>query len=204
MVAKKLGFFRKILSSVGKRILWWRQPKLVGLFFSLAYLEDVKMMMELNDGNLESALDDFYQIGKLAGHDITYEFLDVGKYVFSKSLEDLPRIISTAYYVMTGQKFSSCTYFPPLSQTPAKVVFTLESCFFCAGMKREESITVNKDTLGCQTWGAVMVGIIEAAVETIEEYVGNQIRIKVEETKCIMRGDPYAEFTISLYPESSD
>jgi hypothetical protein len=200
VVAKKLGFIRKLFAKIGKHYLWAKQPKLVGLFLSLTYLEDVKMLMDLTDGTLESALDDFFKLGKIAGHDITYEFLDVGKYVFSQSLEDLPIIIATAYYVMTGQKFSSCKFYPANGQEPAKVVFTLDRCLFCGGLKKETSIVVNKETVGKQTWGAVISGIVEAAVETIEEYVGNQIQVEVQETKCIMQGDPYAEFTIKLYP----
>ncbi len=201
MVAEKLGFFRKLLSKVGKHYLWWKQPKLVGLFLSLTYLEDVKMLMELTDGSLESALNEFFKLGKIAGHDITFEFLDVGKWVFSKSLKDLPTIIETAYYVMTGQRFSSCNFYPAEGDLPDRVIFTLDQCLFCGGLKKEDSIIVNNETTGKQTWGAVISGIVEAAVETIEEYVGNKLVVKVHETKCIMRGDPYAEFTISLYPD---
>ncbi len=201
MVAKKLGFFRKILSKIGKHYLWWKQPKLVGLFLSLTYLEDVKMLMQLTDGTLEDALQDFFELGKVAGHDITYEFLDVGKYVFSQNLEDLPKIIETAYYVMTGQKFSSCKYLPADQDHPIRVVFTLDRCLFCGGLKKETTILVNEESMGKQTWGAVISGIVEAAVETIEEYVGNNLEVEVRETKCIMKGDPYAEFTIKLYPQ---
>ena len=199
MVAQKLGFFRKLLAKIGKRFLWWKQPKLVGLFLSLTYLEDVKMMMQLSDGTLETALDDFYRVGKIAGHDITFEFLDLGKYVFSRSLEDLPTIISTAYYVMTGQNFTTCKFHPATVQDPAKVVFTIDRCLFCGGLKKETSIDVNKETVGKQTWGSVVSGIVEAAVEVIEEYVGNNLDVKVKETKCIMNGDPYAEFTVYLH-----
>ncbi|NVM54904.1 MAG: hypothetical protein HWN66_14465 [Candidatus Helarchaeota archaeon] len=200
MVAKKLGFFRKLLAKIGKHYLWRKQPKLVGLFLSLTYLEDVKMLMDLTDGTLESALEEFYKLGKIAGHDITYEFLDIGKYVFSQSIEDVPTILGTAYYVMTGQKFSSCKFFPADALNPTKIVFTLDQCLFCGGLKKETSIMVNSETLGRQTWGAVIVGIVEAALETIEEYVGNTLKVEVKETKCIMKGDSYAEFTINLYP----
>lgn len=205
MVPEKLNWFRKFLSKVGKRLLWSRQPKENGLFFSLTYLEDIKMLMDLvHDGSLETALKEFHRLGRLAGHDITYEFLDVGKYVFSKSLEDLPKIIETSYYVMTGQKFSSCKYLPKDEKNPARVIFTLDRCMFCGGMKKEKSIEVNKETMGTYTWGEVMSGIVEAAVETIEDYVGNTLKIEVNETKCIMKGDPYAEFTIVLSPKQSE
>lgn len=157
------------------------------------------MLMDLTDGTLERALEEFYNLGKIAGHDITYEFLDIGKYVFSRNLADLPTILATSYYVMTGQKLSNCKFYPANHQNPAKVVFTLDRCLFCGGLKKETSFEVNKQTLGKQTWGSVVVGIIEAAVETIEEYVGNTLDIKVEETKCIMNGDSYAEFTVFLY-----
>ncbi len=202
MVAQKLGFLRKLLAKIGKHYLWRKQPKLVGLFLSLTYLEDVKMLMDLTDGTIEDALEEFYKLGKIAGHDITFEFLEIGKYVFSKSLEDLPAIISTAYYVMTGQSFTTCNYYPASDQEPAKVVLTLDRCLFCGGLKKETSIEVSKETTGKQTWGSVVVGILEAAVETIEEFVGNNLNIKVQETKCIMNGDPYAEFTIYIHPRA--
>ncbi|MHA1378257.1 MAG: hypothetical protein ACTSRG_07730 [Candidatus Helarchaeota archaeon] len=204
MVAKKLGWFQKLLSKIGKKILWRRQPKLSGLFFSLTYLEDVKMLMDLTDGTLETALAEFHNLGRLAGHDITYEFLDVGKYVFSKSIEDLPTIMETAFYVMTGQVFTSKKFIPAADDNPAMVIFTLDRCLFCGGLKKEKSIEVNKETMGSQTWGSVISGVVEAAAETIEEYVGNPFNIKVEETKCIMKGDPYAEFTVKLYPKESE
>ncbi len=203
MVPDKLNWFRRILSRIGKKLFWSRQPKESGLMFALTYLEDVKMLMDLTDGTLETALQEFHRLGKLAGHDITYEFLDVGKYVFSKSVEDLPTIIQTSYYVMTGQEFTSCKYYPPDDQGPARVVFTLDRCLFCGGMKKEKSIEVNRDTMGKYTWGEVMSGVVEAAIETIEEFVGNNIKVEVQETKCIMKGDPYAEFTAFLHPKES-
>ncbi|MFX0133516.1 MAG: hypothetical protein ACFFDN_07730 [Candidatus Hodarchaeota archaeon] len=203
MVPDKLSWFRRLLSKIGKRFLWSRQPKESGLMFTLTYLEDVKLMMEMTDGTLETALAEFHKLGKLAGHDLTYEFLDIGKYVFSKSLEDLAIIIETSYYVMTGQRFSSCKYLPPDDGNPARVIFTLDRCMFCGSLKEDKSIEVNKETMGNQTWGSVMAGAVEAAVETIEEYVGNKLKVEVRETKCIMAGDLYAEFTIYLYPEES-
>lgn len=207
---KKLNFFRKFLAKLGGKLFWWTQKKMIGLFMAFTYLEDVRMLIDLYDGDMKQALATFYQIGRFVGHDMVYEFVDIGKMIFSQSLEDLTYIMNASWSMMTGETFDSIVYFPPTAENPyPTIVMRPKRCIFCSGLKKDDSLEVTKETMGTNedphlTWGAIVSGIVASAVEAIEEYVGNPYKCDVVETKCIMKGDVYPEYTAWLYKEEKE
>ena len=197
--------FHKFLAGLGKRWFWWRQPKINGLFMCMSFLEDLRVLFELNDNNLETALKDFHDIGKIAGHDLLYEMLDVGKMIFSKSLEDVPLFLKVAWYVLMGENLDDkmIQYVPKDSEGNEydMAIITFDECLFCAGLETEKELKINKETMGQQTYGSVVSGVFEAAIQTIMDYVENDYVVKVKETKCIMKGDIQPEFTMWFIPK---
>jgi len=197
--------FQKFLAGLGKRFFWWRQPKVNGLFMCLSFLEDLRVLVDLNDGNLEKALQDFRDIGSIAGHDLLYEMLDVGKMIFSKSLEDMPLFIRVSWYVLMGEDLpeKNIKYFPKGTENNEydMCVFTFDQCLFCAGLHEEKELVINAETVGEQSYGSVVAGVLEAAIQTIMDYVENDYIVKAKETKCIMKGDLHPEYTMWFIPK---
>ena len=103
MVKEKLGIFGRLLAKIGKHFYWWRARKMNGILMSLDFLECMRIIIEYHDNNLPAALATFKELGHSAGQSVVYEFLDAGKRIFSKSLEDYPTILAAAYYI-SGQK----------------------------------------------------------------------------------------------------
>jgi len=114
------------------------------------------------------------------------------KRIFSRSLEDFPIIIESSFYIFLGQHISGARFVPAKQNQPVAVVWNIDKCVFCAGLKQDKSIVVNKETMDWEntkmTWGSVVCGIMESAMQAIVDYVSLPYSIKVEETKCIMKG----------------
>ncbi|MHA1798402.1 MAG: hypothetical protein ACTSVY_08125 [Candidatus Helarchaeota archaeon] len=195
--------FHKFLAGIGKRFFWWKQPKINGLFMCMSFLEDLRVLVDIN-GSLEKALEDFREIGKIAGHDLLYEMLDVGKMIFSKSLEDVPLFLRVSWYVLMGENLEEkyIRYIPKGAEGNEydMAIISFEQCLFCAGLDSEKELIINKETMGSQTYGSVVAGVLEAAIQTIMDYVENDYVVKVQETKCIMKGDLHPEYTLWFVP----
>lgn len=199
MPKEKLGVFGKLLAKIGKHYYWWKARKMNGLLMSLDFLECMRIIYEYHDNNLPATLQTFKELGYNAGQQIVYEFLDAGKRIFSKQLEDFPVILESAWYIFMGDHIAGATLLPATGTQPQRLVWRVEKCVFCAGLKGDESIVVNKETMEWDktklTWGSVVCGVMESALQSILDYVELPYRLTVEETGCIMKGDPYSEYT---------
>ena len=206
MPREKLGFFGQLLAKIGKHYYWWRARKMNGLVMSLDFLECVRIIYEYHDENLPKTLKTFKELGLEAGQSVIYEFLDAGKRIFSKRLEDFPVIIESAFYIFMGYHILDAKFIPADKQDhPAQLVWHIDKCVFCAGLKQDNSIIVNKETTDWEntrlTWGSVVCGIMESAMQAILDYVELPYRVEVEETKCIMKGDRLSEYTAYFLPK---
>lgn len=207
MPRKKLGFFGKLLAKIGKHYYWWRARKMNGLLMSLNYLECVRITYEYHDNNLPAALQTFKELGRSAGESVIYEFLDAGKRIFSKNLDDLPIILESAWYIFMGDHISGAKIVPasPSEDLPQRMIWRVKNCVFCAGLKEDDSIIVNKETMDWVhtrlTWGSVVSGVMESALQAILDYVELPYAIAVEESGCIMKGDPFSEYTAYFWPK---
>ncbi|NVM28170.1 MAG: hypothetical protein HWN65_04950 [Candidatus Helarchaeota archaeon] len=205
MPKEKLGFFGKLLAKIGKHYYWWRARKMNALMMSINFLECVRIIYEdIHDHNLPAALEAFKELGRNAGQQVIYEFLDAGKRIFSKRLEDFPVILEAAWYIFMGDHISGAQLLPATYDLPQRLVWRVEKCVFCAGLKQDDSIVVNKETMDWDntrlTWGSVVCGVMESALQAILDYVELPYDIAVEETGCIMKGDPYSEYTAYFWP----
>ncbi|MHA1649313.1 MAG: hypothetical protein ACTSYB_03885 [Candidatus Helarchaeota archaeon] len=205
MVREKLGIMGKLLAKIGKHYYWWRARKMCGLIMSLDFLECMRIIYEYHDNNLPAALQTFKEIGHSAGQSIVYEFLDAGKHIFSKRLEDFPTILEAAWYIFMGDHITGAELRPAKGDLPIRLVWRVEKCVFCAGLKQDDSFIVNKETMDWEntrlTWGSVVCGVMESAMQTVVDYVELPYTLTCEETGCIMKGDPYSEYTIYFWPK---
>jgi hypothetical protein len=206
MPREKLGFFGQLLAKIGKHYYWWRARKMNGLMMSLDFLECVRIIYEYHDNDLPKTLKTFKELGRNAGQSVIYEFLDAGKRIFSRRLEDFPVILDAAWYIFMGDHISDAKFIPAEKlDEPKRLVWYINKCVFCAGLKQDNSIIVNEETMDWEntklTWGSVVCGIMESAMQAILDYVELPYNIKVEETKCIMKGDRLSEYTASFLPK---
>lgn len=175
------------------------------LFLNIVILEYIRLLKEsLYDGNLEDALESFYQIGKVAGDDLILENLNTLKLILSKDIRDSTLMIRVASYLAFGEDIPerSIHFIPKGTDGDEydRITWSYEQCIFCAGLEKENELVINKKTMGKQTWGCQVAGIFEAITHTIQEYIGNKYKIKCKETKCLMKGDAYNEYTMWFIP----
>ena len=197
--------FKDILGGFGKRIVRGTQKKMNTLFLSVIILEYTRILVEyLYDGELETALEDFYNTGKTTGEGIMDEHLYAARYILSKSLEETPRMAKIFWYIAMGEDVPNRNIrFVPKGTEGNEydmLTWTFEKCIFCATSTEEKDIIINKKTMGNQTWGCQCAGIFESIMQAVQDYVGNNYEIKVKETKCLMRGDSKNEYIMLFIP----
>ena len=51
------------------------------------------------------------------------------------------------------------------------------------------------------TWGSTVCGVMATSLQSILDYVELPYDSAVEETGCIMKGDPFSEYTAYFWPK---
>lgn len=197
--------FKYILGGLGKRFVRRTEKKMNTLFLSIIILEYTRILVEfLFDGDLEAALKDFHNTGKITGKDVIDEYLDTAKYILSKPLEETPRMAKVFWYIAMGEDVPSknMRFVPKGSEGNDydMLIWSFDQCVFCATATDEKDLIINKETLGNQMWGNQCAGIFESMMQTVQDYVGNNYEVKVKETKCFLKGDTKNEFQMSFIP----
>ncbi len=199
MVKEKLGFADRMIAKVGKHWLWWRARKTNGLLLNLAIREVVKGLVKIYQ-DLPNALYQFQQMGLRAGNDLMFEWLDTVKRMLAKNLEDLTVVIEAAWYSFLGQHISEITYYA--EPGPPHIIWTTEKCILCGGLQYDSTLRVDETTMGPDwNYGDFASGVFQAAVQMLIDYMELPYSAAVKETKCILRGDQYPEFTAWFSPK---
>ncbi len=199
MVREKLGFKERMMAKVGKHWLWWRAKKANGLLLNLAIREVARGLVHIY-GDLPNALQAFYEMGIRAGNDLMFEWLDTVKRLLAKNIKDLTVVVEAAWYSFLGQHISEITYHA--LPEPEHIIWTTEKCILCGGLKNDDTFIIDETTLGPNlNWGDFASGVFQAALQSIVDYLELPNTVYVKETKCILRGDQYPEFTAWFYPK---
>jgi hypothetical protein len=198
-VKEKLGFADRMIAKIGKHWLWWRARKTNGLILNLAIRETLRGLIDIY-GDIPTALEQFYQMGVRAGNDLMFEWLDTVKRLIAKNVPDLTVVVEAAWYSFLGQNISEITYHA--EPEPEHIIWTTEKCILCGGMKHDESLVINEQTLGEKlNYGDFASGVFQAALQSLVDYLELNKIVYVKETKCILRGDQYPEFIAWFYPK---
>ncbi|TFG05411.1 MAG: hypothetical protein EU536_02265 [Promethearchaeota archaeon] len=202
MVKEKLGFADRMIAKIGKHWLWWRAKKSNGLLLNLAIRETLRSLMDIYDADLPTALQAFYEMGIRAGNDLMFEWLDTVKRLLAKNIKDLVVVIESAWYSFLGQEISEITHYERSEDIPECIVWTTDKCILCGGMKNDESLLINENTLGPNlNYGDFASGVFQAALQMLVDYLELPYTVYIKETRCILRGDQYPEFTAWFYPK---
>lgn len=196
-----MGFLEKFLGSIGKYLYWWRAKKANKLLFHLGFIYSVYELYKLTN-DFEKTMSIMNEMGLEAGKDIVYESMELAKPVLSKSIKDLEVILKSSWYAFLGkQKIDYFEYIPPNDMGIEKIIWRCNKCMLCSGIE-SDSILEDKLSEMDGSYGGLMAGIFESFFGSIMEYAGRSFDIKVDETKCMARGDPYQEFTAIFIPKT--
>ncbi|MFX1299043.1 MAG: hypothetical protein ACFFD2_29815 [Promethearchaeota archaeon] len=201
MPIKKIGFFRKLLGKIGKHYYWWRAKKLSNLIMAGDYLAMMIALTEFHDGDFQKALETGLEMGKAIGKKVLYEFIDAGKRLFSENLKDYAFLLEVAFYINLGENFKDIEFIPADFKNPAKIVCRLEHCPFCFGVEEDEDLKIDEENFKDLNWGVFVAGCFESAFNGILEYVEADYFCIARETKCLLKGDPFPEYTLYFYPK---
>jgi len=205
MPPEKLGFFRKSLAKLGKRV-YWKVSKKMNLFMlsSMAY-GVTKKYEEIFKGDTGMAVDTFTEQFVNGANSIMYELLPQMNFFFSKSLEDVAFLADVAMFVILGskwKKFFGQPIFVPAEKSEEgvpKLIIRFVRCVLCTGLKPGKDIDQSK--LRKNTYGELLARALVSLMQLIQDYVGNEYTLEVKETKCRLRGDSYGEGVVYFYPK---
>jgi len=205
MPPEKLGFFRKLIAGLGKR-LYWRISKKMNLFMlsSMAY-GVTKKYEEIFEGDTGMAIDTFTEQFVNGANSIMYELLPRMKFFFSKSLEDVEFLSDVAMYVILGakwKKFFGQPIFIPAEKAEdhiPKLIIRFVRCVLCTGLRPGKDIDQAK--LRKNSYGELLSRALVSLMQLIQDYVGNEYTLEVKETKCQLRGDSYGEGIVYYLPK---
>ncbi|MHA1230124.1 MAG: hypothetical protein ACTSRP_05430 [Candidatus Helarchaeota archaeon] len=200
---EKLGFIEKLLGSIGKIYMWFKAKKCNKLLAHLGHLYSVYELAKLT-GSYEKALEIMKLAGIEAGNDIVLESIDLAKPVLSKSIEDIKVILNSSWYAFLGkEKIDYFEYVPPDENGVEKIIWRCNKCMLCSGI--DEDIFIKDDLEKIESsLASLLLGIFESFFGIIMEYAGRSFDIKVYETKCMAKGDPYQEITAVFTPKKSE
>ena len=203
---KKLGIVRKVLAKVGKHIMWTFSKKLNRLFLTGCWKSVMLKFSELNENDAKKASKIWFEIGKAAGDSLMYAWLDRGKMIFSKKLEDMKVVVETAWYSFLGDHTDDIRYYEAGDgyEVP-RIVWRFWKCWMCSGVFKDEDLKhLDLENLHEYGYGAAAAGIFETALQMVQDYVDNPYSVVCRETKCFCRGDDYQEFTAYFYPKQEE
>ncbi|MBD3230891.1 MAG: hypothetical protein GF329_22120 [Candidatus Lokiarchaeota archaeon] len=212
MVKERVGLLFKLFAHIGKRLYYKKQSKLNFLLLICIVKAVVKEYTRLNNGDIEEALKILGDTVKRETAVVVLDLIDkpvlLGikmAIMLSKDIRDIPFDLKLAFWSILGKRASKVFEDPVLilaedaEDNIAKIKIGMKICPFCPEDLSETDIT--PEDLGDEDFAIVMTALGEAAVQNIEDYVGNSYNIICRETKCRLKGDEKGELTIYFYPK---
>jgi hypothetical protein len=206
---QKLSWFRKLLIGLGKRIYYRKTEKVSVLGVNLMLREVLRQYTEVSTGNLSDALKEFSsQVAITADEVISqliHEPLMMGvsmSYALSRDIKDGPFTIAALIYGMIGSDFKKTFSYPQLilneDGTGSFIIRTRgRSCILCSGVT-----DVRAEDLGDRDYGDILSTLFGTIIRQAWNYLESPYElIQAKETRCLLRGDPYGEITISFKPK---
>ena len=206
MPRKKIGWFRKKLGNVGKKLMRWRYRKMDLYLLSLMELVVLQKYAEIL-GDQGSAFDEFTNQFTQGAYDIFYSVMDLVKIFFSKDLQDLLYVWDLAMYLILGKEhreYFDVPKFIPAEETEEgvpKIVARIKKCVVCASVKEGD---IKLDELGHRGYAEILGNALTALVQMVQDSVENDYKVVLKETRCFLRGDNYGEQTLFFYPKEEE
>ncbi|NVM53824.1 MAG: hypothetical protein HWN66_08995 [Candidatus Helarchaeota archaeon] len=203
----KLGFFRKLLIGLGKRIYYRKSEKVNVLGVNLMLRAVIRHYTELL-GNLSDALQEFQaQVTVTADEVITsliHEPLMMGismSFALSRFIPDGPFTIQALIYGMIGKDYKKTFEKVILEWNEDKsgkfIIRTKgPACILCSGVR-----DIKMEDLGESEYGNILSTLFGTIIRQAWSYLETPYElVEAKETKCLLRGDPYGEIIVSFKP----
>lgn len=207
MPVEKLGWFRKKVAGLGKRIYFWKLRKINLYSVNSMVRQLVRLYGDINNGNFAQGIRDFAAQIEDGSKDLISEMVDepilLGmsmNSVLSKSVDDIAFTSALIFWSILGKDYKEMWSDPELvleDDGSAVMKLRQKRCLFCA----EES-NITREMLGETMPGEILASMFKGILQVLQDYVGNEYDVTAKETKCFMRGDPYGEVTVWLKPKT--
>ena len=214
MVKDKVSWLFKVFGPIGKRLYYHKQSKLNFFLLTCIVKATINEYKRLNNGDLEKALKVLGDTVKRETAVVVLDLIDkpvlLGikmAIMLSTDIRDIPFDLNLAFWAILGKGAKEVFEDPVLilaedaEDNIAKIKIGVKNCPFCIG---ELTGNITLDDLGDEDYGIVITALGEAAVQNIEDYVGNSYNIVCRETKCRLKGDEQGELTIYFYPKEEE
>lgn len=206
MAGKKLGFFKKFIGNVGRRLYFRTSKKFRLGTLNLLYRALVEYLAEINDNNIQSAIKVLEeQLVSPEASNILYELMSkkIAGYSFesfmTQDLMDMEYLTPFFLYAVFGPYSKELFGKPRMGVTEDGVTYMrlpLKKCFMCSFESK-----IVPESLGEKDYGGGLPVILKIVNENLMEfaYGENPYRVVVKETMCRVRGDPEGEVTAWFY-----
>ncbi len=203
----RLGWFRRLLIGLGKRIYYRKSEKVNVLGVNLMLREVIRQYERITGGeNMSSALKTFQDQVAITAHEVItnliHEPIMAGiamSYALSRDIKDGPFTIQALIYGMIGKNFKKTFQYPELKLNPdgtGQFIIRTKgpSCILCSGAR-----DINPDDLGESDYGNILATLFGTIIDEAWKYLESPYNmLSAKETKCILRGDPYGEITVNF------
>ncbi|MHA1271404.1 MAG: hypothetical protein ACTSPY_16545 [Candidatus Helarchaeota archaeon] len=208
MVKNKLNFFLKQLGNVGSKFYYNMNPKINFMLLLLivrSTIQEYTNTLKSMEKGLDRLGTDVQTEASSVVMDLILNPIMFGikmAVILSKDISDTAYMIHLTLKALIGSKavkymFDKPVFIPAeenIDKIP-RVVIGIKNCPLCCGI--EDKIT--PDMIGESDYLTVITSLGQAAVQNVEDYVGNSYRIVCKETKCRCRGDTKGELTVFFY-----
>lgn len=204
---KKLGFFRKLLINLGKRLYFRQSGKLNILGLSLM-LRELLREYETITGNLPSALGEFTKEVEIQSHEVIskmlFEPVMFGtslEFALSRDLTDTPYSAQALIYGMIGKNYDKFFEYPIMKLSPegdGEIIIGMKQCIICGAVT-----DISQEDLKDKNYGDIVSTLFGTVFKEVWEYMELPYTvIDARETKCFLRGDSCGEITIRFKVQS--
>ena len=208
MVIEKIGWFKRRMGDIGKRLFFNKSEKMNLLLTSAIVQSTIEEYTSIMGGSLPDALKLFGEGVKAQALDLVTEAIETPilfglklAFLLSKEPSDIAIQMGFTFWGLAG-KMSKEHFTKPKfisaeesEDNIAKVIIGVKKCPVCIGLTN----VTEKDLQG-EDYITVLSALSEAAIQDIQDYVGNKYKIVCKETKCFLRGDDQGEMTLYFHP----
>ncbi len=192
------------------RVAKWIGRSTSSLYYNLLYREVFNEILELNGGDLRKAIAEFRKLGVQTAAESAERQDKFLRWFPStpKTLFDYFPILWQVLFGMEMGKFEKVDTFNEETGTGA-IIFKMPQCPICgglAGIPADQKVATgvrvdfSKFPKDGDAYACGFVGMLTEIANHIYRTKGCPWRANIVETKCMARGEPYLELTMSFVP----
>src|SRR4030042_389321 len=192
------------------RVARWIGRSTSSLYYNLLYREIFNEIIELNGGDIRKAIPDFRSLGVQ-----TAEESAVRQDKFLRFFPSTPRglfeYLPILWHVLFGMELGEFEKVDTVNDETGEgsIIFKIKQCPICGGIAGLPPAETNASGVRVEfakfpknddAYACGFVGMLNEVANHIYRTTGSPWRARIVETRCMTRGDPYLEFTVTFVP----